>query len=130
MRAADELGGIVQSYESDHGSSPTRVPMLKYLGGWNMLTGSLVLRITNVGVWLAAACGLIWAGVVWFQSRRTKPNTRDAPDDAECNRSAKAARWLVGTGWSCLWLGLASLALHAWCTLAMAYCVNRIMAVD
>ena len=128
MRAADEVGWRVRSYEMDQASSwPSRVAQYEYMFGWNPLTATLVVRVTNVGVWLVMACGLIWAAILCFGSRTRKASTNVATDATEADRSPVPARWLVSTAWSCLWLGLANLALHAWCRLAMAYCVSRVI---
>lgn len=91
----------------------------QYAYGLNLLTISLALRTSNLGVWLVVVCAALWSLMVlrpkWAvlaAGSTTTVRAANVPD----------SRWLAGVSWSCLWLGLASLLAHGWCTLGLCYC--------
>ncbi|MBI3463051.1 MAG: hypothetical protein HY000_08340 [Planctomycetes bacterium] len=36
--------------------------------------------------------------------------------------------WLAGVTGSCLWLALMGLVVHGWCTLALAWCMDKVLS--
>jgi len=122
--AADTFGNELNDYFYGSRGKP---PSPQYGRGWNMLTATLAVRVTNFGVWFALACAALWALETWRRDRANRLKDRKegkTNDDQPSNNTA----WLTGVTRSCFWLGFIALALHAWSTLGLGYCVSQVIA--
>lgn len=124
--AADTFGNVLnEHFYWSRGKPPTPGP--QFGRGFNLLTSTLALRVTNLGFWLVLACAALWAFETW---RRDRAKRLKEPKEARSNdNDPRIGRiWLAGVVRSCSWLGLIALAAHAWCTLGLGYCASRVIA--
>jgi hypothetical protein len=86
----------------------------------------MAIRILDLGLWLVLATGVLCRVVfirrAWIA--RFARSSQAIPD-----KEAADQHWLRGVVWSCLWIGLAGLIIHAWCTLGLGYCLSRVVAI-
>jgi hypothetical protein len=89
--------------------------------GWNLLTFSVAARMINFGLWLVLLCHVLWFVAIhpprWARRRFDAGRSNQSEPDT-------ASAWLSGAAWSCLWIGLVTLAIHGWCTLGMGYYIH------
>jgi hypothetical protein len=124
--ATDTFSGVLNDhFYWSRGKTP--VPGSEFGRGWNLLTATAALRVTNLGFWLVLACAALWAFEAW---RRQRPSRLKDSEEARLHvmPHSMGLVWLTGVGRSCFWLGLIALAIHAWCTLGAAFCVSRVIA--
>jgi hypothetical protein len=114
LEAADHVSFILELPTT---ANPT------YHRGWNLLTFGVALRMTNAGLWLVLACLVLWLVVVY----RPCYTRMVGFDCTTQSRTEMDSRWLIGITWSCVWLSLVSLLIHAWATLGMAYVINSVL---
>jgi hypothetical protein len=124
--AADTFGNVLNDhFYWSRGKPPA--PGAQFGRGLNPLTATAALRVTNIGFWLVLVCAALWAFESWRRDRTKRlkepRETRSNEPDPRIGRV-----WLAGVVRSCFWIGLVSLAFHAWCTLGLGYCVSRVIA--
>jgi hypothetical protein len=92
--------------------------------GWNLLTLSVAARMIHFGWWLVLACYVISVIAIppkWpLRALLSNSPTHSEQDVANARLSMVA--------WSCLWIGLFAVAIHAWCTLGMGYSIDQAIA--
>jgi hypothetical protein len=83
--------------------------------------------VAHLGFWLVLACATLWAFEAWRRDRANRWKYRKEAGSVD-NDPSIGPVWLAGVIQSCFWLGLIALALHAWCTLGLGYCVSQVIA--
>jgi hypothetical protein len=89
--------------------------------GFYLLALSIAARMIHFGLWFILACVALWLIVNRGAKVGRAAGTADAGEQA-------GPVCLTGVTWSCLWMGLVSLAIHAWCTLGAGYCFCRVLS--
>jgi hypothetical protein len=91
---------------------------------WSLLPMTVVvtIRIFDLGLWLVLSSVVLWS-VVFARPAWVAGSGQVVPDN-----EASARLRLRGIVWTCLWIGLTGLLVHAWCTLAFGFCMSRVIA--